>query len=165
MRTSAVIDAINVAIGRLAAWALVASIVISAGNAVSRRVLGVSSNAWLEIQWYLFGAAFMLCAAWVLRDNAHVRIDAVSSHFSHRTRAKIELLGHVFFLFPFVALMIWLSVPFFLKALSSGEISPNSGGLALWPAKGLIMLGFILLGLQWFSELIKSVAMLNSVEK
>lgn len=153
---SRTIDRCNQWIGKAAAWAIVVAILVSAMNALSRHLMGVTSNAWLELQWYLFGAVFMLCASWTMQDNEHVRIDVLSSQFSKKTREIVDMFGHLFFLFPFVALMLWLSVPFFLKAFISREMSPNDGGLLLWPAKCLILVGFAQLALQWFSEVIKS---------
>jgi TRAP-type mannitol/chloroaromatic compound transport system permease small subunit len=143
------------------AWAIVVAILVSAINAFIRRIFGVSSNAWLELQWYLFGAVFMLCAAWTLRVNEHIRIDIISTRLSKRARDRIDVFGHLVFLLPFVALMLWLSVPYFLNSYRSGEVSSNAGGLLIWPAKGLILLGFISMFFQWLSELIKRVAILN----
>lgn len=161
IKLSRVIDSINERIGKVAAWAIVVAILVSAVNAIIRRVFGVSSNAWLELQWYLFGAVFMLCAAWTLKANEHIRIDIVSSKLTKRGRDRIDLMGHLFFLFPFVALMLWLSVPYFEKSYASGEVSSNAGGLLIWPAKGMILLGFISLAFQWLSELIKRVAIMQ----
>jgi TRAP-type mannitol/chloroaromatic compound transport system permease small subunit len=161
IKLSRIIDAINERIGKVAAWAIVVAILVSAINAIIRRFFGVSSNAWLELQWYLFGAVFMLCAAWTLIANEHIRIDIVSSRLSKRTRDWIDIMGHVFFLFPFVALMLWLSFPYFFKSYASGEVSSNAGGLLIWPAKGMILLGFISLAFQWLSELIKRVAIMQ----
>jgi len=158
---SRVIDSINERIGRVAAWAIVVAVLVSAVNAIIRRLFGVSSNAWLELQWYLFGAVFMLCAAWTLRVNEHIRIDILSNKLSKRGRDTIDLIGHLFFLFPFVALMLYLAFPYFIGSYRSGEVSSNAGGLLIWPAKGLILLGFISLGFQWLSELIKRVAIMN----
>jgi TRAP-type mannitol/chloroaromatic compound transport system permease small subunit len=158
---SRVIDSINERIGKVAAWAIVVAILVSAINAIIRRVFGVSSNAWLELQWYLFGAVFMLCAAWTLRANEHIRIDIISSRLSKRGRDTIDIIGHLFFLLPFVALMLYLCVPYFIGSYRSGEVSSNAGGLLIWPAKGLILLGFISLAFQWLSELIKRVAIMN----
>lgn len=156
LRSSRAIDYLNRGIGKAASWAIVMAILVSALNALSRHLFGVTSNAWLELQWYLFGAVFMLCASWAMQDNEHVRIDVFSSRFSPRTREIIEMAGHLLFLFPFVALMLWLSTQFFLKTLASGEMSPNQGGLPLWPAKALIFIGFLQLTLQWVSEVIKT---------
>jgi TRAP-type mannitol/chloroaromatic compound transport system permease small subunit len=158
---SRVIDSINERLGKVAAWAIVVAILVSAINAIIRRIFGVSSNAWLELQWYLFGAVFMLCAAWTLKANEHIRIDIVSSRLSKRGRDGVDVFGHLFFLFPFVALLLWLSVPYFLNSYRSGEVSSNAGGLLIWPAKGLILLGFISLGFQWLSELIKRAAIMR----
>jgi TRAP-type mannitol/chloroaromatic compound transport system permease small subunit len=159
--SSRAIDRLNESIGRVAAWAIVAAVLVSAINAIVRKVFEVSSNAWLELQWYLFGAVFMLCAAWTLRANEHIRIDIVSARLSYRARNIVEMIGHLFFLLPFVVVMIYLSTPFFLRSAQSGEVSTNVGGLLIWPAKGLILLGFILLGLQWFSETVKRVAVMR----
>ena len=161
LRLSRTIDALTMRVGKLAAWAILAAVVVSAVNAFVRKAFGTSSNAWLELQWYLFGAVFMLCAAWTLKDNEHIRIDIVSNRLSKRSRDRIDVFGHLFFLFPFVALMLALSAPFFWHAYLSGERSASAGGLILWPAKGLILCGFALLGLQGVSELIKRVAILR----
>ncbi|WP_445500557.1 TRAP transporter small permease subunit [Microvirga sp. G4-2] len=161
IKLSRVIDSINERIGKVAAWAIVVAILVSAINAIIRRIFGVSSNAWLELQWYLFGAVFMLCAAWTLKANEHIRIDIISSRLTKRGRDRIDLMGHLLFLFPFVALMLWLSVPYFEKSYASGEVSSNAGGLLIWPAKGLILLGFISMAFQWLSELIKRVAIMQ----
>jgi len=158
---SRVIDSINERIGKVAAWAIVVAILVSAINAIIRRIFGVSSNAWLELQWYLFGAVFMLCAAWTLKANEHIRIDIVSNKLTKRGRDTIDLIGHLFFLLPFVALMLYLAFPYFFNSYRSGEVSSNAGGLLIWPAKGLILLGFISLAFQWLSELIKRVAIMN----
>jgi TRAP-type mannitol/chloroaromatic compound transport system permease small subunit len=161
LQLSRVIDWINERVGKAAAWAIVVAVLVSAINAIIRRFFGVSSNAWLELQWYLFGATFMLCAAWTLKVNEHIRIDIISNRLSKRGRDKIDLMGHLLFLFPFVALMIYLSFPYFWKSYLSGEVSSNAGGLLIWPAKGLILLGFISLGFQWLSELIKRIAIMR----
>jgi TRAP-type mannitol/chloroaromatic compound transport system permease small subunit len=134
---------------------------ISAINAIIRKVFGTSSNAWLELQWYLFGAVFMLCSSWTLKANEHIRIDILSSRLSKRGRDSIDVFGHLFFLAPFVIVMVYLSFPFFIRSYQSGEVSTNAGGLAIWPAKGVILLGFILLGFQCLSELIKRIAIMR----
>ena len=157
---SRMIDAFNERIGKIAAWAIVAAVIVSTLNALIRKIFGTSSNAWLELQWYLFGAVFMLCAAWTLKANEHIRIDIVSSRLSKRGRDLVDVFGHIFFLLPFVAVMLYLSIPFFLNSFRSGEVSTNAGGLLIWPAKGLILVGITLLGLQWLSELIKRIAIL-----
>ncbi|MAQ45159.1 MAG: hypothetical protein CL813_02325 [Confluentimicrobium sp.] len=155
------IDAVTRVVGQAAAWLILVAVLVSAGNAVIRKAFNMSSNSWLELQWYLFGAVFMLCAAWALQRNAHVRIDVVTAHLRARTRAWIDLICHVLFLAPFVLLMTWLSWPFFMRSLASGESSSNAGGLILWPAKGLVLLGFIVLIVQTVSEIIKRVAHLT----
>jgi TRAP-type mannitol/chloroaromatic compound transport system permease small subunit len=161
LRISRAIDAANARIGKIAAWAVLIAVLVSAVNALVRKTFGTSSNAWLELQWYLFGAVFMLCAAWTLKDNEHIRIDIVSNRLSKRARDWIDGVGHLFFLLPFVAVMLYLSVPFFWNAYRSGETSASAGGLILWPAKGLILAGFILLALQGASELIKRIAIMR----
>jgi TRAP-type mannitol/chloroaromatic compound transport system permease small subunit len=161
LRISRVIDSFNERIGKTVAWAIVVAVLVSAINAIIRRIFGVSSNAWLELQWYLFGGVFMLCAPWTLKANEHIRIDIISSMLSKRRRDWIDLLGHVFFLFPFVAVMVYLAIPYFQRSFLSGEVSSNAGGLLIWPAKGLILLGFCLLALQWISEVIKRVAIMR----
>jgi TRAP-type mannitol/chloroaromatic compound transport system permease small subunit len=155
------IDALNERIGKITAWAILVAVLVSAINAIIRKVFGASSNAWLELQWYLFGAVFMLCASWTLKANEHIRIDIVSNKLSKRARDRIDIFGHLFFLLPFVAVMIYLSVPFFIRSYQSGEVSTNAGGLLIWPAKGLILLGFILLAFQWLSELIRRIAIMR----
>ena len=163
LAVSRFIDRFNERIGQVSAWAVLVAVFVSAINAIIRKVFGVSSNAWLELQWYLFGAVFMLCAAWTLSVNEHIRIDVVSARLSSRTRNIIELVGHFLFLLPFVALMIYLSVPFFWRSFVSGELSPSAGGLILWPAKALILIGFVLLALQWASEVIKRIAIMRGI--
>lgn len=158
---SRTIDFINERLGKLVAWAILVAVIVSAVNAIIRKVFGTSSNAWLELQWYLFGAVFMLCSSWTLKSNEHIRIDILSSRLSKRGRDWIDVFGHVFFLLPFVAVMTYLSAPFFLRSYESGEVSTNAGGLLIWPAKGLILLGFIVLSFQWLSELIKRIAIIR----
>ncbi len=158
---SRLIDDLNERIGKITAWAIVVAVLVSAINAIIRKVFGASSNAWLELQWYLFGAVFMLCASWTLKANEHIRIDIVSSRLTKRGRDWIDIIGHLFFLLPFVLLMLYLSTPFFIRSYQSGEVSTNAGGLLIWPAKGLILLGFVLLFFQWASELIKRVAIMQ----
>lgn len=155
------IDGLNAFVGRAACWAIFVAILVSAANAVVRKMFGVSSNAWLELQWYLFGAVFMLCAPWTLQLNEHIRIDIVASRLSRRVTNIIEIACIVLFLMVFSALMVWLSVPFVFESLKSGEASTNAGGLILWPAKALILIGFALLLLQGASELIKRIAIMR----
>ncbi|MFG1417110.1 TRAP transporter small permease subunit [Xanthobacter sp. V0B-10] len=152
------IDAINMRIGKIAAWLIVVAIFVSALNAIVRKLFDVSSNSWLELQWVLFAAVFLLCASWTLLDNEHIRIDIVNSHLSKRMRDGIDIFGHLFFLLPFSILLLWTSVPFFLTSYAIDEQSLNAGGLPQWPAKALVPLGFFFLTLQGISELIKRVA-------
>lgn len=158
---SRAIDALNGLIGRLVKWLILAAVLVSATNAVVRKVFDTSSNAWLELQWYLFGAVFMLAAAYTLQRNEHIRIDVLSSRFSKRTRDWIDLVCHVLILVPFTAIMIWLCLPFALDSYRSGEVSMNAGGLIVWPAKALILAGFILLFAQAVSEIVKRCAVLT----
>ena len=152
---SQVIDKTTAFIGRTVSWLILAAVLISAGNAIIRKAFDYSSNAFLEMQWYLYGAVFMLAAAYTLQRNEHIRIDVVSATLSKRTRDWIDLIGHVVFLLPFVGLMTYLSWPFFWLSFTSGEGSPNAGGLILWPAKLMVLAGFVLLTAQAFSEIIK----------
>ena len=155
------IDRINELIGRWVSWCILAAVLVSAGNAIIRKTFNMSSNAWLELQWYLFGAAFLLAAAYTLRQNEHIRIDVVYGMFSRRKQHWIDLFGHVFFLMPFVILMIYYFVPYVMLSFNSGENSTNAGGLVLWPAKSLLLIGFVLLGFQGVSEIIKKIAIIR----
>lgn len=163
LRLSRGIDALNRFIGRWAAWAILGAILVSSVNAIVRKVFGISSNAWLELQWYLFGAVFMLCAPWTLAQNEHIRIDIVSTRLSERTRNILEMFGHFVFLLPFALVMTYLSWPFFRMSFESGESSSSPGGLLIWPAKALILVGFVLLLLQWASEVIKRIAIMRGL--
>jgi len=158
---SRAIDRINEAIGKTVAWAILLAILVSAGNAVIRKTFNMSSNAWLELQWYLFGAAFMLAAAYTLKQNEHIRIDIVYGMFSRRVQHWIDLLGHLLFLMPFVLLMIFYFIPYVSLSFRSGEMSSSAGGLILWPAKALLLIGFVQLGLQGVSEIIKKIAIMR----
>ncbi|PZQ99671.1 MAG: C4-dicarboxylate ABC transporter [Cereibacter sphaeroides] len=155
------IDRINEVIGKAMGLAILVAVLVSAGNAIVRKVFNTSSNSWLELQWYLFGAAFMLAAAYTLKQNEHIRIDIVYGAFSRRTQHWIDLLGHIFFLMPFVLLMSWMMVPYTLRAWNTGEVSTNSGGLLIWPARAILALGFILLTFQGISEIIKKIAVMR----
>ncbi|MCU0763023.1 MAG: TRAP transporter small permease subunit, partial [Hydrogenophaga sp.] len=161
LRLSRLIDAFSDLIGKLAMWLILAATLISAGNAIIRKTLGTSSNAWLEIQWYLFAAVFMLGGGYAFLRNAHVRIDFISGKFSARTRNWIDVGGIVIFLFPLCYMMATLGWPVFYNAWVSGEMSSNSGGLIRWPVYFLIPLGFAFLALQGASELIKRIAFLT----
>lgn len=158
---SRAIDALTAFFGRHVSWFVLAAVLVSAANAISRKAFNISSNAWLELQWYFFGAVFMLTAADCLRRNAHVRIDILSSLMTKKTRDVIDLICHITFLLPFCILMSWLSWPYFLRAALSGETSSNFGGLLIWPARFLILLGFVLLLCQALSEIIKRIAVLK----
>jgi TRAP-type mannitol/chloroaromatic compound transport system permease small subunit len=156
-----VIDRLNEFIGKWVSWLILIAILVSAGNAVIRKVFNVSSNAWLELQWYLFGAAFMLAAAYTLKQNEHIRIDIVYGMWSRRVQHWIDLFGHVFFLMPFVLLMVYFFVPYTLLSFRNQEFSNNSGGLIIWPAKAILLIGFTLLALQGISEIIKKIAIMR----
>ena len=160
LRLSRLIDALNDRFAGFAKWAVLASCVISAANAVVRYLANYSSNAFLEIQWYLFAGCVMLGAAQVLRLNEHVRVDVFYGRYPGRMQAWVDLLGLLFFLMPVMLLMIWFSWPLFVKMYLSGEMSSNSGGLIRWPAMLLLPLGFSLVLLQGVSEAIKRVAWL-----
>lgn len=157
---SRLIDAINEKIGHGISWALLAAVIICSGNAMIRYTLNQSSNSWLEIQWYLFAAIFLLAAPYTLRRNEHVRIDVVASRFSKRTQVWIDLLGFAFFLLPMTLIVLYYAVPFAWLSIQSQELSSNAGGLIVWPAKLLIPVGFLLLTLQGISELIKRIGYL-----
>ena len=160
---SRVIDRANEFIGKSVSWLILLAILVSAANAVIRKVFDTSSNAWLELQWYLFGAAFMLAAAYTLKQNEHIRIDIVYGMFPRRVQHWIDLLGHILFLMPFVTLMVIYFVPYVSLSIRSGEMSNNSGGLIVWPAKAFIVIGFAQLFLQGISELIKRVAIIADI--
>lgn len=158
---SRVIDAVTGFIGYHVRWLILAAVLISATNAIIRKAFDSSSNAWLEAQWLLFGAVFMLAASYVLQKNAHVRIDVVSSRLSPRTRIWIDLLGHIFMLAPLCIVMVWLSWPFVLESFQNNEASTNAGGLIVWPSKMFVLLGFLMLFFQMISEVIKCIGHLT----
>ena len=158
-----VVDRVNEWIGKIFAWAILAAILVSAGNAVVRKTFNVSSNAWLELQWYLFGAAFLLAAAYTLKQNEHIRVDIVYGLWSRRTQHWIDLFGHVFFLMPFVLLMIYFFWPYFLLSYNNGETSSSAGGLLIWPAKSLLLIGFVMLAMQGISEIIKKIGVMRGL--
>ncbi len=161
LKLAALIDALNEGVGRIAIWLVLVATLISAGNALARYVLSDSSNAWLEIQWYLFGAIFLLGAGYTLKHNGHVRIDLVYGRLSARGQAWIDLLGGLFFLLPMACLMAWLAWPVFTESWRTLEHSSDSGGLLRWPVKLLIPAGFGLLALQGVAEIIKRIGVLN----
>jgi TRAP-type mannitol/chloroaromatic compound transport system permease small subunit len=157
---SRLIDRVTEFIGKSVMWLILVAVLVSAVNAVVRKLFNYSSNAWLELQWYLFGAAFMLAAAYTLKQNEHVRVDILYAARSRRVQHWIDLFGHLFFLLPFAVLMTSLLWPYFLQAYRSGEGSQNSGGLIIWPARALLLAGFILLLAQALSEIIKKIAVI-----
>ncbi|WP_119299600.1 TRAP transporter small permease subunit [Dongia deserti] len=161
LAVSRAIDAVTGFIGHHIRWLILAAVLVSAVNAIVRKLFDISSNAWLELQWYLFGAVFMLAAAYVLQRNGHVRIDVLSNRLTERGRQWIDLFCHILMLLPLVLVMIWLSVPFVIDSYRSGEISTNAGGLIIWPSKLFVLLGFVLLLLQAISEIIKRIGFLT----
>jgi TRAP-type mannitol/chloroaromatic compound transport system permease small subunit len=163
LKLSGIIDAINTQIGKWVAWAILAAVVVSAVNATVRKAFDVSSNSWLELQWVLFSAVFLLCASWTLRDNEHIRIDIVNNQLPRALRNTIEIIGHTFFLLPLTIIIIITGIPFFTGSFAINEQSTNAGGLPQWPAKALIPLGFALLFAQAISELIKRIAIIRGL--
>jgi len=163
IRTSALIDALSGRIGRLIYWMILVSVVVSSGNAVVRYIFDTSSNAWLELQWYLFSAVFLLGAGYTLLHNQHVRIDIIAGRLSPRGRAWIDLLGGIFFLMPMAIVILTLSWPAFVESFVRHEYSSDAGGLLRWPARLLVPVGFFLLVLQGLSEIIKRIAFLRGL--
>lgn len=160
---SKAVDKLNTGIGWLMMWMIFASTIISCVNAIVRKAFDIGSNAFLEVQWYLFATSFLLAAGYTLLNNEHVRIDVVSGRFSKRGQIWIDIIGFVLFLLPVCFAVLWFSMPWFLQALRSGETSANAGGLILWPVYTMLPLGFSLLLLQAFSELIKRFAFLKGL--
>ncbi len=163
LKLSQLIDWLIERVGKGAFWLVLVMTVISASNAVIRFVFNYSSNGLLEIQWYLFAAVFLLCSPYTLQKNEHVRIDVVSSKFSARGLAIIDIIGTIFFLLPMVVLVLWLSLPLVADSIKINEMSANAGGLLRWPVKILLPIGFTLLALQGISELIKRIAFLGGL--
>lgn len=163
LKLSGGIDALNERVGKSVIWLVLIVAAISAANAAMRYTINYSSNAFLEIQWYMFAAIFLLCAGYTLKNNEHVRIDVVSGKFSARGRAWIDIIGTLFFLLPMVILVLWLSLPLVKESYVIGEMSANPGGLIRWPMKVLLPIGFLLLALQGVSELIKRIAFLQGL--
>ena len=161
LKLSRLIDVLNEKFGLIANWLVLIACVISAGNALMRYSFNLSSNAWLEIQWYLFGGMVLLGASYTLKMNEHVRVDVFYSRYSERTRLWLDLAGGILFLLPMSIIIGWLSWPLFINSYHIGEVSGNSGGLLRWPVKILIPLGFLLLTLQGVSEIIKRAAALT----
>ncbi len=157
------IDRVTEFIGKAVMWLILLAVVVSATNAVVRKTFNYSSNAWLELQWYLFGAAFMLAAAYTLKQNEHVRVDVFYATRSRTTQHWIDLFGHIVFLLPFVTLMAWLLWPYTVQAYRNGDVSSNAGGLIIWPARALLFVGFVLLVFQALSEIIKKIAVIKGL--
>ena len=163
LRLSRGMDAISEWVGRVLIWALFATVIVSTTNAVIRKVFSIGSNAWLEVQWYLFAAVFLLGAGYTFLHNAHVRIDFISGRLSARTRNIIDIVGIVVFLAPLAWILLQLSWPLFMNAWQSGEMSQNAGGLIRWPVLALVPLGMVLLLAQAASELVKRIAFLKGL--
>jgi TRAP-type mannitol/chloroaromatic compound transport system permease small subunit len=163
LKLSGIIDSINTFIGRWCSWLILLAVIVSAGNASVRKAFDLSSNAWLELQWILFSAVFLLCAPWTLLENEHIRIDIVNNLLPRWLRNAIELLGHTFFLLPLAIVLVATGIPFFLNSYEINEQSGNAGGLPQWPTKSLVMIGFALLLAQGISELIKRVAIIRGL--
>ncbi len=157
------IDAATTWLGKRVAWLILAAVVLSAVNAIIRKVFDTSSNSWLELQWVLFSVVFLMCSPWTLLDNEHIRIDIVNQMMSKRVRNTIDAVGHTFFLAPLCIVMIVTGIPFFFRSVEINEQSGNAGGLPQWPAKSLVMIGFALLLIQGASELIKRIAVMRNL--
>lgn len=160
---SRMVDEASRYLGKRIAWLIPAAVLVSATNAAVRKIFDTSSNSWLELQWVLFSIVFLLCAAWTLLDDEHIRIDILNSRLPKRVRDSIDIIGHALFLIPLAVIMIITGVPFFLRSAEINEQSGNAGGLPQWPAKSLIMIAFALLLLQGLSELIKRVAVMRGL--
>ena len=163
LKFSKAIDWLNGQLGKYVIWLILASTIISAINAVVRKVFNVGSNAFLEVQWYLFAASFLIASAYTLLNGEHVKIDVISSKLSKRAQIWIDVFGFTFFLTPMCLAILWYSIPFFLKGYHTGEMSSNAGGLIRWPVYAMMPLGFSLLLLQGWSELIKRLAFLQGL--
>lgn len=163
LRLSAAIDRVTAFVGHAVSWLILLAVLISASNAVIRKAFDASSNAWLELQWYLYSAVFLLAASYTLQRNDHIRIDIISGLLPKSVRNWIDLLGHLLMLMPFVILMIYESYPFVRTSFLQQEHSSNAGGLILWPAKALLLAGFILLAVQGVSEIIKRIAVMRGL--
>jgi TRAP-type mannitol/chloroaromatic compound transport system permease small subunit len=163
LKFSRAVDWLNAQVGKYVIWLILGSTAISALNAVVRKAFNTSSNAYLEVQWYLFAAAFLLAAGYTLLNGEHVRIDVISHRLSKRAQIWIDILGFIFFLTPVCLAVLWFGVPFFLQGFRSGEMSSNAGGLIRWPVYLMMPAGFFLLLLQGLSELVKRVAFLKGL--
>ena len=161
LKVSRLIDALNERIGRWVYWLVLVAVLVSAGNAIVRKLFNYSSNSLLELQWYLFSAIFLFCAGYTLLRNEHVRIDVIAGRLSAKAQTWIDVLGIIFFLMPMAVLFIYLSWPIFVRTFTHHEISTNAGGLVIWPARLMVPVGFTLLALQGLSELVKRIAFLT----
>ena len=158
-----VVDAVTTWIGKRIAWLILAAVVVSAVNATVRKIFDTSSNSWLELQWVLFSAVFLLCSPWTLLANEHIRIDIVNNALPKWLRSTIDAVGHAFFLLPLTIIMVVTGIPFFLRSVEINEQSGNAGGLAQWPSKALIMVAFAMLLIQGVSELLKRIAVMRDL--
>jgi TRAP-type mannitol/chloroaromatic compound transport system permease small subunit len=163
LKLSRGIDAFTRWTGKRLAWLILLAVVVSAVNAIVRKLFDTSSNSWLELQWVLFSIVFLLCSPWTLLDNEHIRIDIVNQMLPKRVRDSIELVGQVVFLMPLCIIMIITGGPFFMRSVEINEQSGNAGGLPQWPAKSLIIIGFTFLLVQGISELIKRIAVMRGL--
>ena len=157
------IDRVTAFVGKFVMWLILVAVIVSAGNAIVRKAANWSSNSLLELQWYLFGAAFMGAAAYTLQQNEHIRIDIFYGTRTRRTQHWIDLFGHVVFTLPFVVLMTWMLIPYAWQAYEIGQISTNAGGLLIWPARAMLAAGFILLIAQVLSEIVKKIAVMQGL--
>jgi TRAP-type mannitol/chloroaromatic compound transport system permease small subunit len=160
---SRAIDAFNTKVGKSIAWLILLAIIISTVNAIIRKLFNTSSNSWLEAQWVLFGAVFLLCSPWTLISQEHIRIDIVNNLFPRWLKQWVDLIGHIFFLMPFALILVLDGWPFFIRSFVINEQSMNAGGLPQWPAKGLVVLGFMLLAVQGISEIIKRIGIMRGL--
>jgi TRAP-type mannitol/chloroaromatic compound transport system permease small subunit len=163
LKLSRGIDAFTRWTGKRLAWLILLAVIVSAVNAIVRKVFDTSSNSWLELQWVLFSIVFLLCSPWTLLDNEHIRIDIVNQMLPKRVRDSIDVVGHVAFLMPLCVVMIITGGPFFMRSVEINEQSGNAGGLPQWPAKSLIIIGFTFLLVQGISELIKRIAVMRGI--
>ena len=160
---SRAIDAFTTFVGRWVSWLIVLAVFISSVNAVVRKVFDISSNSYLELQWVLFSVVFLVCSPWTLLQGEHIKIDIINHMLPLRTRSRIDMFGHLFFLVPMCVILLWTSIPFFFVSFHQNEQSFSAGGLPQWPAKSLIMIGFALLLVQAVSEIIKRAAIMRGL--
>src|SRR3974390_1040157 len=163
LKLSRGIDAFTSWTGKRLAWLILLAVIVSAVNAIVRKVFDTSSNSWLELQWVLFSIVFLLCSPWTLLDNEHIRIDIVNTMLPKRLRDTIDSIGHTFFLLPLTIVLVVTGTPFFIVSFQQNEQSPNAGGLPQWPAKGLIMIAFAMLLIQCLSELVKRISIMRDL--